>query len=236
MVLGNILSNLQRYYNNNGLLGISFDTLSKLKSRGGQFLNEEPIEYAKARKLVEEILRDERISESQKKPFQSIRNSHIFPDFESRQKEKLRNSLIAKAEHPHYSKAKGKLPFLLLSPFTFAELARLSTLRAAGITSASLTIPGFLGFTMPCAITFAMLEMYAPEKLKLPCKIAKWTGGIGFYGLAATIDYVSAPLEKKYFKIELPIQATELMGTLPTVSDVDEFKKLYEEMEKWKNT
>jgi hypothetical protein len=235
MGLETILVNLKRYYKSKGLVGISFSTICKLKLRGGQLLNQEPIDPLKVRERVDQILRDERISESYKKDFASVRNSPIFPDYESIKANKLRNSLIAKSEHSQYSKAKGKLPFLLLSPFTFAELSRLAAFRAAGLTSASLTIPGFLGFSMPCAITFSMLEMYAPEKLKLPCKLAKWTGGIAFYGLAATIDYLSAPLEKKYFKMELAIDAPELMGTLPKMSDVEELKKLYEELENWKN-
>lgn len=165
--------NLKRYYKSNSLVGISFNTIWKLKLRGGQLLNQEPIDPLKVRERVDQILRDKRISESYKKDFLSGQNSPILPNSESIKDNKLRNSLMAKSEYSQYSKAKRKLPFLLMSPFTFAELNWLAAFRAAGLISASLTFPAFLGFSMPCAITFSMLKMYAPEKLKLPCKLAK---------------------------------------------------------------
>ena len=79
---------------------------------------------------------------------------------------------------------------------------------------------------MPCAVTFSMLEMYAPDRLKLPCKCAKWSGGLVFYGVCSTVDYLTAPIETKTAGQPLPIDAPQLMGTLPQRSDVKELWKL----------
>jgi hypothetical protein len=113
-----------------------------------------------------------------------------------------------------------------MSPFTFSELARLATYRVAGFASAPLTLPAIVGFSMPCAVTFSMLEMYAPDKFKFPCKCAKWTGGIVFYGVCSSVDYVTAGFETQTFGEPLPMDAPQLMGTLPKTSDVKELQKL----------
>lgn len=71
-----------------------------------------------------------------------------------------------------------------------------------------------------------MLEMYVPDRFKFPCKCAKWTGSIVFYGVCASVDYITADLENKCFGEELPIDAPQLMGTLPNINDLDDLKKL----------
>jgi hypothetical protein len=71
-----------------------------------------------------------------------------------------------------------------------------------------------------------MLEMYAPDKFKLPCKCAKWTGGIAFYALCSTIDSVTAGLETQIFGVPLPLDAPQLMATLPVMNDIKELQKL----------
>jgi hypothetical protein len=78
-------------------------------------------------------------------------------------------------------------------------------------------IGGFIGFSM--------LEMYVPDKFKFPCKCAKWTGGIVFYGVCSSVD---AGLENKFFGEELLIDAPQLMGTLPKMDDLDELKRMQE--------
>jgi hypothetical protein len=77
-----------------------------------------------------------------------------------------------------------------------------------------------------CAVTFSMLEMYAPDKFKFPCKCAKWTGGIVFYEVCSSVDSLTAALENKFFGEELPIHAPQLMGTLPKMNDLNELRKL----------
>ena len=79
---------------------------------------------------------------------------------------------------------------------------------------------------MPITVTFSMLEMYSPDKFKFPYKCAKWAGGAVFYGVCASFDYVTSGIETKSFGQPLPIDAPQLMGTLPQKSDVDELRKL----------
>ena len=227
---------IRNYYQNNGLLGINIKKLTRM--RGGDDLfkvqNVELVEtgtpskskISRAAERINEILNDDRISEEQKKPFRTIREELIFDDSERIKMKRLRDSLIAKTNYPVYSKIKGKIPYAILTPFTFSELARLASYRVAGLTSAPFTIASLIGISMPCAVTFSMLEMYAPDRLKLPCKCAKWSGGLVFYGVCSTVDYLTAPIETKTAGQPLPMDAPQLMGTLPQESDVKELWEL----------
>jgi len=147
----------------------------------------------------------------------------MFSDGEKLRQDRLRRSLIAKTKHPLYSKLKAKIPFVILTPFTLGELSRLAAYRLAGFTSAPLTIGGFIGFSI-----FSMLEMYVPDKFKFPCKCAKWSGGIVYFGVCSSLDYLTAGLENKVLGEELPMDAPQLMGTLPTQNDLKELTKLRE--------
>lgn len=71
-----------------------------------------------------------------------------------------------------------------------------------------------------------MLEMYAPDKLKISCKWAKWTGGIIFYGVCSSVDYVTTVIETQTFGEPLPIDAPQLIGTLPKTNDLKELQNL----------
>ena len=227
---------IRNHYQNNGLLGISIKKLIRMKGGDDLFKvqNVELVEtgapskskISQAAERIDEILNDDRIGEEQKKPFRTIREESIFDDSEKIKMERLRDSLIAKTNYPIYSKIKGKIPYAILTPFTFSELARLASYRIAGFTSAPFTIASFLGISMPCAVTFSMLEMYAPDRLKLPCKCAKWSGGLVFYGVCSTVDYFTAPIETKTAGQPLPMDAPQLMGTLPQRSDVKELWRL----------
>ena len=220
----------RNHYQNNGLLGKSIKKLTKI--RGGDDLfkvqNVELVETGNSRaaKRINDILNDDQISEEQKKPFRAILEELISDDSEKIKMERLRDSLIAKANYPVYSKIKGKIPYALLTPFTFSELARLASYRVAGFTSAPFTIGSLIGISMPCAVTFSMLEMYAPDVLKLPFKCAKWSGGLAFYGVCHVLDSISAPIETKTVGQPLPMNAQQLMGTLPQRSDAEELWKL----------
>ena len=232
----------KKHYQNNGLVGASIKRLTRIRG-GSDFFRTQNVELvdpvapsksetSQAAERIDEILKDPRISEDQKKLFRDIREESIFDDSETVKMERLKDSLIAKTKYPRYSKIKGKIPYAILSPFTFSELARLATYRVAGLTSAPFTIGSLIGFSMPCAVTFSMLEMYAPDKLKLPCKCAKWSGGLVFYGVCSTVDYLSAVIETKTTGQPLPIDAPQFMGTLPQKSDLEELlnKKLAKSM------
>ena len=181
---------------------------------------------AYAQKKQVRLEEDRTIPEDQKAPFHRLREDPMYGDFEKLKGDKLRASLVAKAKHLYYGKIKGKVPYAILSPFTFTELARLTAYRAAGFASAPLTLPAFIGFSMPCAVTFAMLKMYAPDKFKFPCKCCKWAGGAMFYGVCTGVDYPTAGIETKAFGEPLPIDAPKLMETLPAKNDLDELWNL----------
>jgi hypothetical protein len=215
----------KKFYRNNGLLGLSLSKINQL--RAGADYSSSPKTPLTAQQ-IDDIINDDRISDAQKDRFRKLREDPMFGDSEKLINDRLCKSLIAKVKHPVYSRIKSKIPYAIMSPFTFAELARLATYRVAGFASAPLTLPAIVGFSMPCAVTFSMLEMYAPDKFKFPCKCAKWTGGIVFYTLCSSIDSVTAGFETQKFGVPLPIDAPQLMGTLPKTNDIKELKKLKE--------
>jgi hypothetical protein len=227
----------KKFYRNNGLLGLSLSKINQLRA-GADYFGRIPHTELSSKtssstpkapltaEQIDDILNDDRISDAQKDPFHKLREDPMFGDSEKVMSNRLCKSLIAKTKHPFYSRIKSKIPYAIMSPFTFSELTRLATYRVAGFASAPLTIPAIIGFSMPCAVTFSMLEMYAPDKLKLPCKCAKWTGGIVFYGVCSSVDYVTAGFETQRFGESLPIDAPQLMGTLPKTNDLKELQKL----------
>lgn len=229
----NLLSTIGNFYNQNGLLGICASSVGRLRG-GDDSINIKAYQVkessssftSSSRSRIEDILDNDQISEECKKPFRRLREGPMFSDGEKLQMERLRKSLVAKTKHPVYSKIKAKVPYALLTPFTFNELSRLATYRLAGFTSAPLTIGGFIGFSMSCAVTFSMLEMYAPDKFKFPCKCAKWAGGVVYFGVCSSVDYLTGSFEDKIFGQELPLDAPQFMGTFPTKSYLNELRKL----------
>ena len=231
-----LIRKIRNYYQYKGLLGISIKRLIKIRG-GDDFLKVQNVEVvdtnkpsksktSQALEQIDEILNDDRITNEQKNPFRNIREEICEnSNSEKIKMKRLRDSLIAKLNYPVYSKIKGKIPYAILSPFTFSELARLANYRVAGLTSAPFTISSLLGILMPYAVTFSMLKMYVPDRLKFPCKCAKWSGGIVFYGVSNAVDHITAPIEKKKSGQALPIDAPQLMGTLPERNDVKEFWK-----------
>jgi hypothetical protein len=219
----------KKFYRNNGLLGLSFSKINQLRA-GADYNGKIP--HVKLSEQIDEIINNDQISNAQKVPFRKLREDSIFDDHEKVIRERLCKSLIAKANHPLYSRIKSKVPYFLMAPFTFTELHRLAAYRIAGLATAPITLPALIGFSLPCALTFSMLEMYAPDnKFKFGCKFAKWTGGIGFYTLCYGVDSLSAGFETLVFGEQLPMDAPQLMGTLPTINDIKEaekFKKLVE--------
>ena len=230
-----LLSVSTKFYQNNGLLGVCLSKIGQLRAGADDFgrtphnkvssqtsTSETPLNAEQ----IDDLLNDDQISEEIKEPFRNLREDPMFGDSEKLQNDRLRNSLIAKSQHPLYSRIKSKIPYAILSPFTFAELSRLAAYRVTGFTSAPFTIPALIGFSMPCAVTFSMLEMYAPDKFKFPCKCAKWAGGVVFYGVCSSVDYLTAGIEAKTFGQSLPMDAPQLMGSLPKMDDLNELRKM----------
>ena len=238
------------FYKNNGMLGICLNKIGQLRAGAENF---ERIPHAEVdsqttfpntsgtsispetQQWIDDLLEDESIPEAGKKPWRRFREEPIFGDSEKLKRERLIACLKAKAQYPIYSKIKGKIPYAILAPFTWGELSRLAAYRVAGFISAPITMSAVIGFSLPCAVTFSMLEMYVPDKFKFPCKCAKWSGGIAFYGVCSAVDFVSAGFETKVFGEPLPIDAPQLMGTLPSTNDIEELgqtKKLLESLMK----
>lgn len=227
----------KKFYRNNGLLGISLSKINHFRAGAEDSIKiphtelssktcSSTPEAALTAEQIDDIINNDQISDGQKNPFRRLREDPMFGDYKKVMNDRLRKSLIAKTKHPVYSKIKSKVPYAILAPFTFSELTRLATYRAAGFASAPISIPAIIGFSMPCAVTFSMLEMYAPDKFKFPCKCAKWTGGIVFYGVCSSVDYLTAGIEAKSFGEPLPMDAPQLMGTIPKMSDLEELQKL----------
>ena len=222
-----------KHYNGNGLVGVCSNIIFQLRAeqqytppsgRLPQIKFEEDTQTKRNREIIDDILKDNEVSDKYKKPFQNILEEgylDTYPGESEAQKLKtLRDSVVTKCKNPIYSKIKRKLPYLIFVPPTFTELQRLAGYRLLGCSSAPLTLAALAGFTIPCAVAFSMLEMYAPNKLKFPCMIMKWSGGLIFYGVAGGMDYVSEGFEKRYFGLPMPIDAPNLMETLPTKHDI----------------
>ena len=226
-----------KFYQNNGVLGMCLEKVVQLRAGSDNFSkishtlenysnSSSNSEIPRTKEWIDGILNDDEISEVEKKPFRNLREHPAFGDSKKLKDKQLRKSLIAKTQNPVYSNIKSKIAYAIMSPFTFSELSRLAAHRVAGFTSAPLTLPAIIGFSMPCAVTFSMLEMYAPDKFKFPCKCAKWTGGLVFYGVCGGIDYITEGIETRIFGQPLPIDAPQLMGTLPNKNDLKELREI----------
>lgn len=159
------------------MLGECWKRIEKL--RGGSDSSRIPhsqlsSEISENSEQIDAILNNNLIAEKQKKPFRRLREEGFFPDSQEFKQARRKKNLIGKSQYPIYSQIKSKTPYVLLAPSTFTELARLAAYRMGRRLGA------LVGFSMPCAVTFAMLEMYAPDKFKFPCKCAKWGGGFIF--------------------------------------------------------
>lgn len=227
----NPLSISARFYQKNGLLGVCLSRICQLREgedslRMSHSVTKDSSRTSPTSKHINDLLNNDQIPETYKKLFWILREDPIFDDSEELKQARLCKNLIAKTKYPVYRKIKSKLPSALLTPFTFGELSRLASYHLAGLASAPLTMGGFIGFSIPCAVTFSMLEMYAPDKFKFPYKFAKWTGGIVFDGVCSSVDSITVGLENKCFGEKLPIDAPQLMGTLPKMDDINELKKM----------
>ena len=159
-----ILSVCLEFYETNGLLGLSLRQISKLRAGGDNPLRFPHSDYVPSSKTtssssqsvedIDNILNDDQISDALKQPYRKIRETLIFDGSEALKQERLIKSLTEKAKYPVYSKVKGKLPYIFLTPFTFAELNRLAAFRSLGFASAPLTLPAIIGFSLHCGFEF----------------------------------------------------------------------------------
>jgi hypothetical protein len=123
----NLFLTITQFYKNNGLLGVCYN--ATLKLRGGEDsrrFSHTQSSKKESRKFIDNVLKNEEISEEYKKDFRGILEEGLFSDSEARKQARLRESLIAKSKHPIYSRLKSKIPYCRLTPFTFNKLTRLA--------------------------------------------------------------------------------------------------------------
>ena len=143
---------------------------------------------------------------------------------------KLRKYLIRNRKHRHYLRTKAVLPALVTGPMFLTEMSKMSIAAALGVTSIPLTMSGIIGVSLPSFFFFHMMQYYAPDKFKFPCKVGKYTFGLAYQLVAYTVDHISAPLEDHYFGEELPLDVGQTGGTIPfDFSDANELKDLLEQ-------
>ena len=83
----------------------------------------------------------------------------MFGDSEKLRHDRLRKSLIAKSQHPIYSKIKAKILYAILIPFTFYELARLATYRVAPRINLNFLVNAFSGTEVLSFTGYALVSI-----------------------------------------------------------------------------
>jgi hypothetical protein len=103
----------------------------------------------------------------------------------------------------------------------FHELKRGVLARAIGQATIPLKFTTYAGLAMPVFTASCIVEMVVPyESVKIGCRITKQVIGFPFLICCLTIDKVTQPFEKISFGQPIPIDANNLMGTMPTRSDI----------------
>jgi hypothetical protein len=88
---------------------------------------------------------------------------------------------------------------------------------------------------MPVFVVSCIVEMIVPYKsIKIGCRVTKQVIGLPFLTCCLTINTIIQPFEKMGFGESIPIDINNLMGTMPTRSDItmlDELTGLKEQAE-----
>lgn len=109
----------------------------------------------------------------------------------------------------------------------FHELKRGALARAIGQTIIPIKLTTYAGLAMPVFVASSRVEMVVLYKsVKVGCRITKQVVGFPFLVCCLTIDKIAEPLEKMNFGQLIPIDANNLMGTLPTRSDISMLDEL----------
>ena len=78
-----------------------------------------------------------------------------------------------------------------------------------------------LCLSMPIFFASSMIEMVVPyEDVKIGCRITKQIVGLPLILCCVAIEKVTESLEERIFGQTIPIDANNLMGTMPTKSDI----------------
>jgi hypothetical protein len=132
-----------------------------------------------------------------------------------------RKALQLAAKHSVYSQVKRKSPFIIMSIPMFQELKRGALARAIGQATIPIKLTTYAGLAMPVFVASCIVEMVVPYKgVKMGCRVTKQVVGFPFLVCCLTIDRISQPFEEMGFDQSIPIDANNLMGTMPTRSDI----------------
>jgi len=222
-----MLKSCVSFFKNNGIFGYGLKFLPRVLSlRGGdksmvimalaeQRLNDE----------LQAIMADSDLTQKQKqKLMQEITDNILDNSLKNPASWKTgnyRKGLQLASKHPVYSQLKKKSPFVIMSFPMFQELKRGALARAIGQGTIPLQLTTYFGISMPIVISASIIEMVVPYKsVKIGCRVTKQVVGAPFFVCCLTIDRITKPFEKIGFGEPIPIDANNLMGTMPTQSDI----------------
>ena len=86
---------------------------------------------------------------------------------------KLQENMDFRRRYRFYLRVKPMIPISCVSPFTLAELNKMSIATILGSPSLLFTVSAFIGFGLPSFFFFHMPGYYAPDKLKPICMVGK---------------------------------------------------------------
>jgi hypothetical protein len=233
-----MLKSVFLFFKNNGIFGYGLRILPNLvKIRGGDERSEtlekiaQALEDQRLNKKLQDILEDPGLDKEQKRILMSQITKNVLEQSLKNQEDwktsGYRNSLKLALKHPVYSQVKRKSPYLLMSLPMFQELKRGALARAIGQTTIPLSLTTYLGIAMPFYAVSSILEMVVPYKnVKLTCFYSKKLIGLPFIICCVSIDKISRPFEQHFIGQPLPIDINNLMGTIPTKSDIEVLDKI----------
>jgi len=134
-------------------------------------------------------------------------------------------------KYKSYLRIKRCIPLGIIAPFTTTELSKMAYATAIGSKSVALTIPGFVGYSLPAFFFFHMSYFYVPDRLKPFFQTGKYTLGMPFLLVNYIVDELASAPEEKFFGQEIPIDISHTGGTVPKdIGTVEDFRKLIEEL------
>ena len=217
------------FFKNNGMFGYGLKILPKVLSLRGGDENTRNLRLALEAQLLDlelqAILDDPELSREQKRKLaREITKGVLEKSFKiskSWKTSSYRKSLLLATKYPVYSQVKKKSPVVIMSGPMFHELKRGSLARAVGQATIPIQLSTYFGLSMPIFFASSMIEMVVPyEGVKIGCRITKQVVGLPFILCCVAIEKVTESLEEKVFGQTIPIDINNLMGTMPTRSDI----------------
>jgi hypothetical protein len=129
-------------------------------------------------------------------------------------------------KYKRYLRFKRFIPLTLVAPFTTTELSKMAYAAALESKSISLTLPGFIGYSLPAFFFFHMSSFYVPDKIKPVCQFCKYTVGAPFWAVGYLTDKLLSNPEERYFGEVVPIDIVDTDVTIfEDLKNSDQFRK-----------